>query len=115
MDHRLQPRTSAGERFVELAEKHAVEVRERSAEHDRDGTFPFEAFESMKQSGFMTATVPEQFGGLGLTSTHDLTAGLCRLARGDGSVAIAANMHLGLTAGLIERWCSSIRRASRGV
>ena len=94
MDHRLQPRTSAGKRFVELAEAHAVEAAPRAVEHDRDGTFPFEVFDAMKQSGFMTATVPEQFGGLGLTSTHDLTAGLCRLAQGDGSIAIAANMHL---------------------
>jgi alkylation response protein AidB-like acyl-CoA dehydrogenase len=94
MDHELQPVTKAGRRFVELAEEHAAGVAERAQEHDRDGTFPFEAFESMKASGFMAATVPEAFGGLGLDSAHDLGVGLNRLARGDGSVAIAANMHL---------------------
>ncbi len=94
MDLRLQPRTDAGKRFVALAEEHVAEVAVRAADHDRDGTFPFEVFEAMKQCGFMTATVPEQFGGLGLNSTHDLTAGLSRIAHGDGSVAIAANMHL---------------------
>ena len=107
MDLRLQPRTDAGQRFVELAEQHATEVAERSAEHDRDGTFAFEAFEAMKQSGFMTATVPEKFGGLGLNSTRDLAAGLCRLASGDGSTAIAVNMHLIFP--MLMRW---LQRAS---
>jgi len=94
MDAQLQPRTKAGHRFAELAEEHAAEVAERAEEHDREGTFPVEAFEAMKASGFMAATVPEAFGGLGLDSAHDLGVGLNRLARGDGSVAIAANMHL---------------------
>src|SRR5207245_140468 len=48
----------------------------------------------MKESGFMAATVPEAFGGLGLVSGYDLAVGLSRLARIDGSTAIAANMHL---------------------
>jgi alkylation response protein AidB-like acyl-CoA dehydrogenase len=94
MEHQLEPRTKAGRRFAELAEDHAAEAAERAEEHDREGTFPVEAFEAMKASGFMAATVPEAFGGLGLDSAHDLGVGLNRLARGDGSVAIAANMHL---------------------
>jgi alkylation response protein AidB-like acyl-CoA dehydrogenase len=94
MHHELQPRTKAGRRFTELAEQHAAEVAESAEEHDREGTFPVEAFEAMKASGFMAATVPEASGGLGLDSAHDLGVGLNRLARGDGSVAIAANMHL---------------------
>ena len=90
----LAPLTDAGRWFVDLAEQHAAEVAVRADEHDRAGTFPREAFESMKESGFLTAPVPEEFGGRGLTSFHDLGVGLNRLARGDGSVAIAANMHL---------------------
>ena len=94
MHHQLQPRTNAGRRSAELAEQHAAEVAEHAEEHDRDGTFPAEAFETMKASGFLAATVPEAFGGLGLDSAHDLGVGLNRLARSDGSVTIAANMHL---------------------
>jgi alkylation response protein AidB-like acyl-CoA dehydrogenase len=90
----LAPLTDVGRWFVDLAEQHAAEVAVRADEHDRAGTFPREAFESMKESGFLTAPVPEEFGGRGLTSFHDLGVGLNRLARGDGSVAIAANMHL---------------------
>ncbi len=86
--------TEPGRRFVALAEEHAADFATRAAEHDRDGTFPTENFEAMQQSGFLAAPVPEEFGGLGLFSIHDMGIGLSRLARGDGSCAIAANMHL---------------------
>ena len=94
MNFQLEAYTEPGERFVALAEQHRAEVADRAAEHDRDGTFPFEAIESMKASGFLSATVPVELGGLGLTSARDLAVGLGRLARGDGSIAIATNMHL---------------------
>jgi alkylation response protein AidB-like acyl-CoA dehydrogenase len=94
VDVSLQPITEAGKRFVELAEEHAADFATRADQHDREGSFPFENFEAMKQSGFLTATVPEEFGGLGLNSIHDLGVGLNRLGRGDGSTAIAATMHL---------------------
>lgn len=101
MDPTIQPLTAPGRRFVELAEMHAKEAAEVAERHDRDGTFPAEVFESMKASGFLVSTVPEEFGGLGMGSVHDLAAGLARLGRGDGSTAIAANMHLvfGVVAG----------------
>lgn len=59
----------------------------------------------MKASGFFTATVPVEFGGLGVASSHDLAVALSRLGRGDGSTAIAANMHLvfGLVVGRMVR------------
>lgn len=94
MDLRLQPVTEPGVHFVALAELHAAEVAAGAAERDVQGRFPVEAFAAMKASGFMSATVPVEFGGLGLASTHDLVAGLARLGRADPSVAIAANMHL---------------------
>ena len=101
----MQPVTPDGGRFVELAEKHAAEVAPGAAERDREGTFPVDAFESMKASGFMGATIPAEFGGLGVNSTHDIAIGLSRLAKGDASVAIAANMHLafGLAMGWLRR------------
>jgi alkylation response protein AidB-like acyl-CoA dehydrogenase len=108
MDLRLTPTTEAGRRFCELAEKHAVEAAETAEAHDKAGTFPHELFQSMKDSGFMTATVPEENGGLGLYSTHDLAAGLERLGYGDGSVAISANMHLIFP--LMMRWVQRYAR-----
>ena len=67
----------------------------------------------MKQSGFMAAPVPEEFGGLGLFSIHDLGVGLSRLARGDGSTAIAANMHL-LSVWTIHRLLRIVRAGGTG-
>ncbi len=94
MDFELKPVTEAGRRFVALAEEHAEEFAERADQHDRENSFPMENIEAMQKSGLMAATVPEEFGGLGLDSPHDLAVGVGRLARGDASTAIAANMHL---------------------
>ncbi len=94
MDYPLQPRTVAGASFVELAERHAEAIAGRAVEHDRDASFPVEAFESMRASGFLGGTAPTELGGMGVASAHDLIVALDRLGRADGSVAIAANMHL---------------------
>ena len=92
-DFELHARTDAGRKVVELAEQHAVEIRARAAEHDRDGTFPVEAIDAMRESGFLTAGVPEELGGSGVSSIYDLMVATNRLARVDGSLAIAVNMH----------------------
>jgi alkylation response protein AidB-like acyl-CoA dehydrogenase len=94
MDFALQPLTPPGRRFVALAEQHATDFVSRAAEHDRDGSFPFENIAAMQESGVMAACVPEELGGLGVRSVHDYMVGMSRLGRGDGSTAIAANMHM---------------------
>lgn len=85
-----------------MAAEHAALAAEHAPRHDREGSFPFEVFEAMRSSGFLAATIPKSHGGLGLTSIHDLAAGLCELGRADGSTSIAANMHL--VFGLGIRW-----------
>jgi alkylation response protein AidB-like acyl-CoA dehydrogenase len=90
----LMPNTEPGRRFVALAEEHAADFTTRADQHDREGSFPFENIESLQKSGFMAATVPEEFGGIGLASGHDHMVGMSRLARGCASTAIASNMHL---------------------
>ena len=89
----LEPVTAAGRKFVDLAEQHAEEVAAQAATNDADRRFPVDVVESMKASGFTAAMVPERFGGLGASSLHDLAVAVSRLARGDGSIAIAINMH----------------------
>jgi alkylation response protein AidB-like acyl-CoA dehydrogenase len=90
----LTAHTDAGRRLVAIAEELSEKLAARAAEHDRDGTFPFEAIDALKAAGYFAAPVPVDLGGLGVSSAHDLVVASSRLARGDASVAIGVNMHL---------------------
>jgi alkylation response protein AidB-like acyl-CoA dehydrogenase len=90
----LTANTDAGARLVAIAERLSEELSARAAEHDRDGTFPFEAIDALKSAGVFAAPVPVALGGLGVSSAHDLVLAASRLARGNPSVAIGASMHL---------------------
>lgn len=102
MSFELLPTTSAGERFVRLAEQHAADFSGRAEKHDREASFPFENFKELQKSGFMAAPAPVECGGLGVDSLYDLMVGMSRLARGDASTAIAANMHTAGTAVVVR-------------
>jgi len=90
----LTAKTDAGARLVAAAEQLSEGIAVRAAEHDRDGSFPFEAIDALKAAGFFAAPVPVELGGLGVSSAHDLVVAAGRLARGDASVAIGVSMHL---------------------
>jgi alkylation response protein AidB-like acyl-CoA dehydrogenase len=89
----LTAHTDAGARLVAIAEQLSERLGARAAEHDRDGSYPFEAIEALKAAGYFAAPVPVELGGLGVSSAHDLVVASSRLARGDASVAIGVNMH----------------------
>lgn len=86
--------TEPGRRLVECAEMHAAVCAESASDHDRDASFPFEAIRSLQESGFMAGPVPALYGGFGVDSLHDVMVAISRLARGDASIAVAANMHV---------------------
>jgi alkylation response protein AidB-like acyl-CoA dehydrogenase len=90
----LTAHTDSGGRLVAIAEQLSEELAAGAADHDRDGSFPFEAIEALKAAGYFAAPVPVELGGLGVSSAHDLVVASSRLARGDASVAIGVNMHL---------------------
>jgi alkylation response protein AidB-like acyl-CoA dehydrogenase len=90
----LTAHTDTGARLVAIAEELSEELAARAGEHDRDGTYPFEAIDALKAARYFAAPVPAELGGLGVTSGHDLVVASSRLARGDASVAIGVNMHL---------------------
>jgi alkylation response protein AidB-like acyl-CoA dehydrogenase len=96
----LTPRTAAGERFLQAAEDLRPLLRDNADAADRDGRMPVESFAALQESGVPAAFVPESLGGWGLQSIHDWMLGLRALGAGDGSVAIAINMHLGVTRGM---------------
>ena len=99
----LKARTEAGARLVTIAEKLSPQLASRAAEHDRDGSYPFEAIDALKAAGYFAAPVPVELGGLGVTSAHDLVVASSRLARGDASVAIGVNMHLVAVLNMVRR------------
>ena len=90
----LTAHTEPGARLVVIAEKLRPQLASRAGEHDRDGSYPFEAIDALKAVGYFAAPVPVELGGLGVSSAHDLVVASSRLARGDASVAIGVNMHL---------------------
>jgi alkylation response protein AidB-like acyl-CoA dehydrogenase len=90
----LQAITEPGKQFVALAEAHIEELASRAAVHDEDGSFPTENIAALQASGLLAGCVPQTFDGLGVDSIHDTLITVSRLAQGDGSTAIAANMHL---------------------
>lgn len=99
----LTAHTEAGTRLVALAEHLSERLADRAAEHDRDGTYPFEAIDVLKDAGYFAAPIPAALGGLGVDSAHDLVVASSRLARGDASVAIGVNMHLVAVANMARR------------
>src|SRR3954471_12517545 len=90
----LSAHTAAGGRLVAAAELLSEQLAASAAEHDRDGSYPFEAIDLLKAAGYFAAPVPVELGGLGVSSAHDLVVASSRLARGNASVAIGVNMHL---------------------
>lgn len=79
--------------IAERADRLAARFAPRAAEHDREGSFPFENFEDLKQSGYLKLTVPEAYGGEE-ASAYELVLSQERLARGDGSTALAVGWHV---------------------
>ena len=81
--------------LVALAGELADRFAGRAAEHDRANTFPFENFREMHERGYLALTVPPEYGGGGIDSL-EMALAQERLARGDGSTAMAVGMHLHL-------------------
>lgn len=102
---------------AERAERLASVFAERAAEHDLEGSFPFENFEQMRREGYLKLTVPAEFGGEEC-SLYEMVLSQERIARGDGSTALAVGWHVGLMlhlrtvrswpAGLFQRLCQDV-------
>ena len=104
MSYELKPVTEAGAAFVSAAESVIEKLRDRAAAADCNSAVNADNFTDMLAAGVTAAFVPASCGGLGLTSVHDWMAGMSRLGRGDGSAAIAMNMHLAVTRGMALAW-----------
>jgi L-evernosamine nitrososynthase len=99
----LAAHTDSGARLVAIAGELSHQLAARAAEHDRDGTYPFEGIDALKAAGYFAAPIPIELGGLGVSSAHDLVVASSRLARGDASLAIGVNMHLVAVLNMVRR------------
>ncbi len=79
--------------IVDLAGRLGDTFAERAPTYDRENRFPFENYEDLRASDYLTLTVPEELGGGGAT-LYELVLAQERLAQGDGSTALAVNMHV---------------------
>lgn len=105
------PENGRQKRFIDMAESLATIAAKNALEHDRNGTFPHDTFKAIIDSGYHTLTIPEEQGGMGASASETMMAQE-RLARGDGSVALAICMHLGHIYGVAtsDEWPEDLRR-----
>ena len=92
--------TSQGRIAVALAEQVAGSLRTEAGRRDLGGKFSREAMDEVVLGGLGACTVSTKLGGGGVRATSDLIAITAALGKGDGSVAICTNMHLGAVRGL---------------
>ena len=112
MGYRMTPGTAAGERLVAAAEALAPAFFDRAEQADRTGQPCADNYRELMHAGVAAAFVPAELGGFGLESIHDWTLGIATLARGDGSTAIAINMHLAVSRGLMLAYRAAQARGS---
>ncbi|MCC6312938.1 MAG: acyl-CoA/acyl-ACP dehydrogenase [Thermomicrobiales bacterium] len=103
------PVTERQARFMATADDLAVRFAERAERHDRDGSFPFENFADLHETGYLALSVPREYGG---EEADPLEIALAqeRLARGCGSTALMTTMHLALIGRLsvLRPWPESL-------
>src|ERR1700688_4611936 len=87
-----QLHTAREQHFLEMAAEMADDFATRAAIHDEEGSFPFENYERLKESGYTRLIIPEALGGLGASLLERIKAQE-RLAQGCGATALAINMH----------------------
>ncbi len=88
--------TTTVDNFTELAARIGAVAGEHAAEHDRDATFVTEAYDAMREHGYLKLAVPTELGGLG-ASMRQVCHAQAELARHDGATALSVAMHLYLT------------------
>jgi acyl-CoA dehydrogenase len=87
--------------FVPLARELGMRFAGQSADHDRDGTFVTEAFEILRESGYLALAVPVELRGMGAT-IGQVAAAQAEMAKHCASTALAVSMHLHIT--LFAAW-----------
>ena len=53
--------------LLETAKHLATSFASRAEQHDREGSFPFENFDELRDAGFLALALPRDLGGRGLS------------------------------------------------
>ncbi len=97
------PVRQGDDEFVPLAARIGAVAARHAADHDRDATFVSEAYEAMRDGGYLALAVPTELGGLG-AGFRQVCYAQAELARHDGATALASAMHQYLTLLQAFRW-----------
>lgn len=88
----MWPKNQKQATLIDLAQDISREISGTAAEHDRNGTFPTEHFEFIRNQGYLGASVPKEHGGSGY-GLSDITLAQYELGKGCGSTAVSIGMH----------------------
>lgn len=85
--------TESAKRAYELAAELADEFGKRAEAHEAAGTFPYENYEDLKQSGLLSMSIPPEYGGGG-ANLAEIVRVMARLGEGCASTALVVAMHV---------------------
>ncbi len=97
------PKISSDEEFIAWAAEFGPILDSHAAQHDREGSWVHESFESLRHAGMLALAVPTELGGMGAT-IRQVALVERELARHCGSTALAISMHHHVTAFTAWRW-----------
>jgi alkylation response protein AidB-like acyl-CoA dehydrogenase len=95
------PQTERQKQIITIAQELAETFAQRAAQDDWEGKFPFENYADLQRSGYLTLTVPREYGGWG-ADVLEATLAQYYLAQGCASTALVMGMHLTHIARLYE-------------
>lgn len=95
--------TPREQQFIDLATTLADDFAKRAAQHDEEGSFPYENYARLKESRYTIMTIPEELGGGGASLLERIKAQE-RLGQGCAPTALAINMHFNALGLLIDLW-----------
>lgn len=90
------------EKRLELMEILSKQFHLRAHKHDVEGSFPFENIQDLKATGYTSLTIPQKYGGKGI-SLYELLRLQEKIAEGDGATALSIGWHMGIIMNLGEK------------
>src|SRR4051794_23872126 len=95
--------------ILQIASDLAQRFSERAAEHDAEGSFPYENYDDLRAAAYPCLSLPTDLGGWG-AGMLDCVLAQEALAMGDGSTALAMTMHVQTVgaAATAENWPPSL-------